>query len=77
MLCIETSRLDPRGPEMIRRRSTARKRGSDPVQSAPLLKHPLCRASYTRAKPRVPAKRRRRENVMQSSYGSSPEGQRR
>jgi hypothetical protein len=26
------------------------------------------------AKPRVPAKRRRRENVMQSTNGSSPKG---
>jgi len=52
---------------------------ADPVHIAPQQGNTRLAAlgrktNFKRAQPRVPAMRRRRETVMQSTYGSNPKG---
>jgi len=61
-------------PKWFGGRALSRVRGSTRCPKHLNRKHSLWQRCILAPSPRVPATRRRRENVMQSTYGSSPRG---
>jgi hypothetical protein len=75
MLNVEVASGPLPGPEMVRRRGTVRVRGGEKrVPEHPTVETLVVAALHGRAQPPSAGHCRRRENVMQSTYGSSPRG---